>query len=38
MSRLVVPESQPRENSSDYDSVRENGGEKIMKRSERADR
>ena len=38
MSRVVVPESQPWENGSDYDNVGANGGDKIMERSERADR
>ena len=38
MSRVVVQESQSRENGSDYDNVAANGGDKIMERSERADR
>ena len=38
MSRVVVPESQPWQNGNDYDSVGTNGGNKIMERSERADR
>ena len=38
MSRVVVPESQPLENSSNYDNVGVNGGDKIMERSKRADR
>ena len=38
MSRVVVQESEPWENSSDYHNVGANGGDKIMERSERADR
>ena len=37
MSRVVVPESQPWENGSDYDNVGTNGEDKIMK-SKRANR
>lgn len=33
MSRVVVPESQPCENSSDYDNVGASGADKIMERS-----
>ena len=33
MSHVVVPESQPWENSSYYDNVGVNGGDKIMERS-----
>ena len=38
MSCVVVQESQPCENSSDYDNVGTNGGDRIMERNERADR
>ena len=38
MSRVVVAESQPWENGSGYDNVGAIGGDKIMERSERADR
>ena len=38
MSCVVVPESQPWENSSNYDNVGANGGDKIMERSKRGDR
>ena len=38
ISRMVVPESQPWENGSDYGNVGANGGDKIMERSVRADR
>ena len=38
MSRVVVPESQPWENGSDYDNVEASGREKIMERSVRTDK
>ena len=38
MSYVVVPESQPWGNGSDYDNVEGYGGDKMMERSERADR
>ena len=38
MSGVIVPESQPRENGSDYDNVGANDGDKIMESNERADR
>ena len=38
MSRVVVQESQLCENGSDYDNVGANVGDKVMERSEKADR
>ena len=38
MSRVFVQESQPWENDNDYANVATNGGEKIIKKSEGADR
>ena len=38
MSRVVVPESQPWENGSDYDNVGASGGDKITERSAKTDR
>ena len=38
MSLVVVRESQPWENGNNYDNVGANGGDKIIERSERADR
>ena len=38
MSRVFIAECQPWENGSNYDNVGTNGGNKIMERSEKADR